>query len=153
MIRMSKEMDYGIILLTHFARYQKGLKHSAREVARESRLPVPMVRKILKILARGGILISHRGANGGYSLARRGEKISVAEVIKAVEGPLAITECIEAPGECRVESVCQLRTTWQKINDTVLETLDNMMLSDLTNPVPELRVPLKGSGTELISLH
>ena len=72
MIRMSKETDYGIVVLAYFASAQAGLKHNAREVAMENQLPLPMVRKILKILAREGLLISHRGAKGGYSLVRRG---------------------------------------------------------------------------------
>jgi predicted methyltransferase len=76
MIRMSKETDYGIVVLAYFASVQEGLKHNAREVAMESQLPLPMVRKILKILAREGLLVSHRGVKGGYSLARRGGRIS-----------------------------------------------------------------------------
>ena len=136
MIRMSKETDYGIILLAHFARRQKGQKRSAREVAQDNGLPLPMVRKILKILAREGLLVSHRGAKGGYSLMRRGRRISVAEIIRAVEGPVAMTECVEAPGECRLEPTCQLKTAWQRINDTVLATLSGMTLSDLTDPGP-----------------
>lgn len=150
MIRMSKETDYGIVVLTYFARAQEGWKHNAREVAMESQLPLPMVRKILKILAREGLLLSHRGAKGGYSLARRGERISIAEIVKAMEGPLAMTECIETPGECRHEPVCGLRPSWQKINEIVFEALDNMTLSDLTGQLP---APMGGESGELVSLQ
>jgi len=73
MIRMSKETDYGIVVLAYFASAQEGLKQNAREVAMESQLPLPMVRKILKILAREGLLVSQRGAKGGYSLTRGGK--------------------------------------------------------------------------------
>ena len=150
MIRMSKETDYGIVVLAYFAGAQKGLKHNAREVAMESQLPLPMVKKILKILAREGLLLSHRGAKGGYSLARRGERISIAEIVKAMEGPLAMTECIEAPGECRHEPVCGLRTSWQKINEIVFEALDSMTLSDLTGQVP---APMGSEQGTLVSLQ
>ncbi len=136
MIRMSKETDYGIVVLAYFASAQEGLKQSAREVAMESQLPLPMVRKILKILAREGLLVSQRGAKGGYSLARRGERISIAEIVTAMEGPLAMTECIEAPGECRHEPVCELRTSWQKINEIVFQALNSLTLSDLTGRLP-----------------
>ena len=144
MIRMSKETDYGIVVLAYFASAQGSRKHNAREVAMESQLPLPMVKKILKILAREGLLLSHRGAKGGYSLARRGERISIAEIVKAMEGPLAMTECIEAPGECRHEPVCGLRTSWQRINEIVFEALDRMTLSDLIGQPPgplERRTP------------
>ncbi len=150
MIRMSKETDYGIVVLAYFAGAQKGLKHNAREVAMESQLPLPMVRKILKILAREGLLLSHRGAKGGYTLARRGERISIAEIVKAMEGPLAMTECIEAPGECRHEPVCGLRTSWQKINEIVFEALYSMTLSDLTGHLP---APAGSEQGKLVSLQ
>ena len=150
MIRMSKETDYGIVVLAYFASSQVGLKHTAREVAMESQLPLPMVKKILKILAREGLLLSHRGAKGGYSLARRGERISIAEIVKAMEGPLAMTECIEAPGECRHEPVCGLRTSWKKINEIVFEALDSMTLSDLTSQLP---APVGSEQGKLVSLQ
>ncbi len=136
MIRMSKETDYGIVVLAYFASAQEGLKQNAREVAMESQLPLPMVRKVLKILARKGLLVSQRGAKGGYSLARGGARISIAEIVQAMEGSLAMTECIEAPGECRHEPVCGLRTSWHKINEIVFQALNNMTLSDLTGPLP-----------------
>ncbi len=150
MIRMSKETDYAIVLLAYFAKDHKGLKQSAREVAMESQLPLPMVRKILKVLAREDLLVSHRGAKGGYSLVRRGERISIGEIIKAMEGPLAVTECIEAPGECRHEPVCGLRTNWQKINAIVFQALDSMTLSDLTGSFSD---PLPSGPVELVSLQ
>ena len=147
---MSKETDYGIVVLAYFASAQAGLKRNAREVATESQLPLPMVKKILKTLAREGLLVSHRGAKGGYSLLRRGERISIAEIVKAMEGPLAMTECIEAPGECRHEPVCELRTSWHKINEIVFEALNRTTLSDLTGPSPG---PMGSDQGELVSLQ
>jgi FeS assembly SUF system regulator len=153
MIRMSKETDYGIILLAHFAQHQKGRKRSAREMALDNALPLPMVRKVLKILAREGLLVSHRGAKGGYSLMRRSKRISVAEIIRAVEGPLAMTECVEAPGECRLESTCRMKTAWQRINDTVLQTLSRMTLSDLTDLGPGSPPPFGGNAPGLVRIQ
>ena len=150
MLRMSKETDYGIVVLAYFARAQEGLKQNAREVAMESQLPLPMVRKVLKLLAREGLLVSHRGAKGGYSLARQGERISIAEIVRAMEGPLAMTECIEAPGECRHEPVCELRTSWPRINEIVFQALNSMTLSDLTGPLPG---QLRSDRGELVSLQ
>lgn len=144
MIRISKEVDYGIIILAHFAGDVERLKHSAREVATETSLPLPMVRKILKILSREGLLMSHRGARGGYVLMGHPKRISMAEVINAVEGPIAVTECIEAPGECGHEPQCQLRSNWYKINEVVIQALREITLADMTIPLPEPLVPLKG---------
>ncbi|MFQ5930706.1 MAG: SUF system Fe-S cluster assembly regulator, partial [Acidobacteriota bacterium] len=141
MIRMSKETDYGIILLAHFASDQERLTHSARALAVETYLPLPMVSKILKILAREGFLVSHRGVKGGYSLARPPERVPIAEIITAMEGPVAMTECVEAPGECRHEPVCQLRSNWQKINEVVLLALGSITLSDLIGPLPDQLAP------------
>lgn len=152
MIRISKEVDYSFVLLAYFARYQKGRKYSAREAALENTLPLPMVRKILKILAREGLLVSHRGAKGGYSLARRGKRISVAEIIRAVEGPVAVTECVDAPGDCRLEPTCQLRTAWHKINDVMLNALSRMTLSDLTDPEPEAPLSFGVEGPGLVRI-
>ncbi len=150
MIRMSKETDYGIVVLAYFASAQEGLKQNAREVAMESQLPLPMVRKVLKILAREGLLVSQRGVKGGYSLARGGERISIAEIVQAIEGPLAMTECIEAPGECRHEPVCGLRTSWHKINEIVFQALNSTTLSDLTGSLPG---PMGSDRGELVSLQ
>jgi FeS assembly SUF system regulator len=144
MIRMSKEADYGIIILAHFAGQAERLTHSAREVATETQLPFPMVSKILKILAREGFLISQRGAKGGYILERQPSRISVAEIIHSVEGPIAMTECIEAPGECKHEPQCRLRNNWYKINETVIQALRKITLSDMITPLPDLLVPLRG---------
>ena len=97
MIRITKQTDYGIVLLTHLAAHPD--RHfNAPELAAEARLPLPMVSKILKLLAREGLLASHRGVKGGYSLARPAEEISMAEIIAALEGPIAITECVSVEG-------------------------------------------------------
>ena len=144
MIRMSKEADYGVIILARFAGEAERLTRSAREVASETRLPLPMVRKVLKILTREGFLISHRGVKGGYILAAHPSVISIAEVIHAVEGPIAMTECIEAPGECNHEPQCQLRNNWHKINETVIQALGKITLSDMIRPLPDPLVPLTG---------
>jgi Rrf2 family protein len=89
-------------------------------------------------MARAGLLISHRGLNGGFSMTRAPEDISVADIISVVDGPIALTNCIEhAPGECGMEVGCGMRRHWQKINDAVRGALENIPLSDLTMTVPD----------------
>ncbi len=142
MIRLTKETDYGIVLLSHFAGEGVGSTYSARVLAAETQIPLPMVSKILKVLAREGWLVSQRGAKGGYTLAQQPDTISVAEIIKGIEGPIAITECVEAPGDCRQESVCRTRHNWKMINRTVRRALETITLSDMAAPMTDRLVTL-----------
>lgn len=142
MLRMTKQADYGIVLLTHLAA-ERDRRASAPDLAAETSIPLPMVSKILKLLVRAGLLTSHRGVKGGYTLARRPSTISVASMIEALDGPIAFTECIdEAPGECSQESVCGIKENWQKINDVVRQALESISLSDLTGPLAQPLVQL-----------
>jgi FeS assembly SUF system regulator len=139
MIRITKTTDYGIVLLTHMADDPE-TRYNAPDLAHEAQLPQPMVSKILKLLAREGLLESHRGVNGGYALARPPREITVSEIIAALEGPIAITECIDdTPGECSQEPVCPLRSNWQLINNAIRGALDGLRLSDMSRPLPPPR--------------
>lgn len=136
MIRITKTTDYGLVLLTHMAAVPER-RFNAPELAQDAQLPLPMVSKILKTLAREGLLASQRGASGGYALARPPEEIPVSEVIAALEGPIAITECIDdTPGECAQEPVCPLRSNWQLINGAIRRALDDIRLSQMARPLP-----------------
>lgn len=138
MLRITKQTDYGIVLLTHMAAAPERWA-TAPELAIEASLPAPMVAKILKILAREGLLVSHRGAAGGYSLARLPEDISVAQVITALEGPIAVTECTDSePGLCHQEDSCPVRGNWNRINQAIREALQGISLAEMTLPVRRL---------------
>ena len=138
MLRITKVTDYGIVLLTRIAQAGRDRPANARDLSRVTHLPLPMVGKILKALARAGLLVSHRGAKGGYSLARGPEAISVAEVIGALEGPIALTECLgEAPSNCSVESCCPVKVSWKRINGAIQRALDSVMLSEMLQPAFE----------------
>ncbi len=139
MFRLSKITDYGIVLLAHLAKRAPGLgtqatSHNARELASEVDLPVPVVSKILKSLTRAGVLESHRGAKGGYSLARRPEDLSVVEMITALDGPVALTQCNMGTEVCEHEGSCAVRNPWQVINQVVRYSLSGVTLADLINP-------------------
>jgi FeS assembly SUF system regulator len=137
-IRIGKLTDYGIMLLTYIAQEESPPPtRTARELAREANLPLPTVSKILKILAREGLLITHRGVKGGFSLARSPKDISVADIIRAFEGPIAITDCsLHVPGICRLEMQCPVSRNWQKINQAVLGALQELTLATMTRPLP-----------------
>lgn len=148
MFRLSKFADYGIVIMTGLARRPEQ-QLSAAEIAQESLIPQPMASKILKGLTRAGMLISHRGARGGYGLARPGEEITVAEVITALEGPIALTACIdEGPGGCDIESLCPARANWQRINDAIRGALDGITMAEMAQTIPEaFATPLETNTT------
>ena len=145
MLRMTKQADYAIVLLTRMAGEPES-QFNASEAAEQTGLPQPIVSKILKLLAHRKLLTSHRGAKGGYRLARTADDITVAQIIEAVEGPIAITECVdETPGECSQEPVCPVRSNWQQINHAVRSALEQITLQEMTHPVAPMLVTL-GSG-------
>lgn len=131
MLRMTKQADYGIVLLSYLAN-QPERRFSAPDLAQETHLPSPTVSKILKHLCREGLLVSHRGVKGGYSLSQDPREITVAAMISALDGPIAFTECIEdTPGTCSQEDNCHLRANWQRINMAVCRALEEISLFDL----------------------
>jgi len=131
MIRLTKEADYGIVLLGHIASQPVGHVHTAREVAATSGLPLPMVSKILGSLARGEILTGHRGVGGGYSLDADPGMISVAQVIRAIEGPISMVQCGVEPGVCEHETGCPTRINWSRINQQIEHALDQVPISEM----------------------
>ncbi|MEQ8819691.1 MAG: SUF system Fe-S cluster assembly regulator [Sumerlaeia bacterium] len=140
MLRVTKLTDYGVVLLAHmvadFARGDASEGLSARDLADRSGVPPPTVSKILKALAKGGILASHRGAAGGYRLARAPEAISLAEVVDVLEGPMALTECSEEGGRaCFLEDACPSCAMWKRINDEVLAVFRRIDLREVARPL------------------
>ncbi len=109
---------------------------TARHLARESKLPLSTVSKLLKELLQSGLLVSHRGIKGGYLLARDPQEISVLEMIAAIEGPMALTECsTEVTGLCNLEPCCPIKSNQQIINQAVRGVLEKITLGDLLHPM------------------
>ena len=150
MIRITRQTDYGILLLSQMAASPPEEVHTAKQAAQQSGLPVPMASKILKALAREGLLESHRGVRGGYRLAASPDAITVGAVIRALEGPIGITECSYNPGGCEQEGCCPVRVNWQRISVAVIDALDKIPLSEMTAPHPAILeaqlVPLTSLG-------
>ena len=139
MLRLSKQADYGIVLLSYFltgAPNGGGVVRSARELAEEAGLPLPTVSKVLKGLARGGILASHRGVHGGYTLARPAAEINVAQIVAVLDGEIGVTDCSPLGGrECSHEPNCPVRDPLQRLNAVVRNALGRVSLDDLLAPV------------------
>ena len=132
MLRISKLTDYGIIAATHLAGLETPA--SVRDLAELTTIAAPTVSKVLKSLCRAGVVRSVRGARGGYLLTRPAEKITVVEVIEALDGPIAVTECTDEDTSCSHAVHCNVRTNWQRINDAVLTALGSISLADMTGP-------------------
>jgi len=151
MLRMTKQTDYGFVLLSHLAQ-GPGRVVNSPDLADETRLPLPMVSKILKLLARQGLLESHRGVKGGYSLARAPGEITAADILRALEGSVALTVCVDgSPGECDRETFCQVRRHWQAINEAVDSALGRVTLGDLADPATARLIQLGRSETAAAS--
>lgn len=141
MLRISRLTDYGTVLLAHLATNQESVC-SAADVAAATGIAVPTVSKLLKSLGRAGLVVSKRGASGGYQLAHDPREISAADVIDALEGPVSITECSASDSHCEHEGVCSVGGAWRRINVAIRGALDDISLNDLlpsTRPVPQFR--------------
>ena len=144
MLRISKLTDYGIVVATHLA--SCGGPHPVSVLSDETQIPAPTVSKVLKTLARAGVVSSQRGKRGGYQLTRRPEDIAIATVIEALEGPIAVTECVDEESECTHEARCSVRANWQRINDAVLGALRDIRLADMAEPAGQRLVQLAVSA-------
>jgi FeS assembly SUF system regulator len=141
MIKLNRITDYAVVVLAHMAREPERLV-TAPQLSHDSAVPLPTVSKVLKELAREGVLTSHRGVNGGYTLSRRPEDISVLEIVGALEGPVALTSCVEeAEDDCSVESLCPMRGNWNKVNAAIRGALSSVTLADMALPAMTFAPP------------
>ena len=141
MLRISKLTDYAILMMVELAR--DGEMLSAHALAERIHVEVPTASKVLKLLAGNELLESYRGANGGYRVSRIAAEISVAEVIAAIEGPIAMTECSVEEGLCAQEDNCGLRSNWQRISMAVAQALRDVSLAEMSAPVGRNSNPLQ----------
>jgi len=142
MLRISKLTDYAILIMVELTR--EGEMLSANTLAERIHVEVPTASKVLKLLSGSGLLESFRGANGGYRVTRGAGDISVAEVIAAIEGPIAMTECSIEEGLCSQEERCELRSNWQRISLAVADALQNVSLAEMGAPAGRKPNPLQG---------
>lgn len=154
MLRMSRLTDYGTVVLACMAA-EPDVLYSATDVAARVSLSPPTVSKILKLMARAGLVNSVRGAQGGYTLSRAPHSITAAQIIDALEGPVALTECSTDEGHCDLERVCNVSGAWQKINVAIRRALEDITLDQLLSsggqPLP--RIDLNGTLPLSAKLH
>ena len=134
MLRISKLTDYAILVMVELSE-NPGEVVNAQLLAGQTYLELPTVSKVLKLLAKAGLVRSFRGASGGYSIDRNVGSISVAEIIAAIEGPIAMTECSVEVGLCSQEQVCNLRSNWRRISSAVARALESVTLAEMSRPI------------------
>lgn len=137
MLRISKLADYATLILSYMGKAPDS-PMSAAQLAECSQLGLPTVRKLLKLLLSHGLLISERGASGGYKLACGPEKINMADIIAAIDGPIAITECAHPGKRCAHFDKCHVKENWQVINQIVQSALKAVSLQELTQKVERI---------------
>ncbi len=131
MFRLNRLTDYGVVVLSQMSRSPNDL-HTAHQISQETAVPLPTVAKLLNALAHEHLIESHRGAAGGYTLKRPAAEISVAEVIQALEGPIALTACVEgSEHDCDVAALCPMRGNWDRVNKAIYGALSEVTLADM----------------------
>ncbi|MBM4388284.1 MAG: Rrf2 family transcriptional regulator [Deltaproteobacteria bacterium] len=131
MYRLSKKADYGLIALKHLTLAASDDAVSANEISRSYNMPQKLLAKVMQKMAQKGILNSQAGANGGYTLARAPDKITVFDVIEAVEGKSAIVSCGFETGKCDNFDLCMIRDPLKKVNERVFDILFSTTISEL----------------------
>jgi FeS assembly SUF system regulator len=134
-MRLSNLADYAVVTMSAAARHCGGGRTSAGELAAETGLPAPTVAKLVSRLTAAGLLRSTRGAHGGLQLARPAAAITLADIVEAVEGPIALSACSDG-GECAVDAHCAVRPHWPIVNQALRGALAGVSLIQLTQRVP-----------------
>jgi FeS assembly SUF system regulator len=141
MLRVSKLTDYATVVMTVLAATASARGAdaviSAQELAERAHLELPTVSKLLKQLAHAQLVMSSRGVNGGYRLARQADRITIAEIVTAMEGPIGMTECSAQAGLCGHEPHCGVRVNWQRINQAIAQALHGVSVADMVKPAPK----------------
>jgi len=134
MLKLNRLTDYAVVVLSRLSK-QVGMVQTANEISDGTGLPMPTVSKILKLMAGSSLIESHRGVNGGYSLSRGADSVRVSEIIEALEGPIALTACVDGTtDQCTIEGSCPMRGNWNTVNDAIRTALSGVTLADLLDP-------------------
>lgn len=150
MLKLTKKADYGLIALKHLAVNARSA--SAKEIADSYGVPLPLLAKILQKLTKTGLLVSLPGTNGGYRLAREASKISALEVIRAIDGPIILTACFTAHGECDQSERCTVREPLRKIHEGIVDLLSGISIRDMSNDAGCEPGPMNGAPGQRVEL-
>ena len=150
MIRLGKLADYAIVILSQLSKENANAARSAHYLAQKTHVPEPTVAKLLKILTKAELVVSSRGAGGGYQLSRPPASVSVADIITAVDGPVALVSCVSnSDHACKIGDSCHMRGNWDRINEAVMGALAAVTLSDMItggSNAETIRVEFRGES-------
>ena len=133
-MRLTHLADYAVVLMTAAARYPEGARLSATELSADTGVPLPTTQKLMGQLAASGLLSSARGAAGGFALARPAERISLADIVEAVEGPIAMTVCAEGRSDCALDAHCMVKPHMGVVGNAIRGALGAVSLEQLCSP-------------------
>jgi FeS assembly SUF system regulator len=151
MFKVNKLTDYATVVLIEIA--QSNVVRSSQHFSERTGIPVPTVAKLMKSLNKAGLVVSHRGAGGGYVLGRSPTEITIADVIQAVEGPIALTACADTSDEhCGIEAVCPMQGKWNKVNQAVRTALTEVTLADMVDDVATFGRPRPATAFDAVAM-
>ncbi len=130
-MELTKAGDYGVFGVIYLAKQPRGKIVSLSEVSKAENIPEKFLAKIFQSLTRSGLIRSHRGAGGGFSLARPANKITVKELLESIQGPIYFTKCLSNLYDCDRKEICKLRNLWKKAQDYTIKILSQETLADL----------------------
>jgi len=137
MLKLSKKSDYALIAVRHLATRRSSHACSASDIAEAYGISATLLAKVLQRLAKHGLVTARHGSSGGYQLSRPAKEITALEVISAVDGPLMITSCITNHGACDQTSTCTVREPLRRVNDSILQVLRAVTISQMSEDAPE----------------
>lgn len=141
MLRISKLADYGIILMNYLAQHPTQ-SYSAAALASITHISAPVVSKILKQLNKASLLVSERGPSGGYQLMRDPQQINLTDIISAIDGEVALTQCAQGDNVCVLDECCQLKSNWRVINNVIFQVLSKISLVDMSKRLQPSDIPI-----------
>ena len=135
MLKVARLTDYAIMVMGQLAQEESATARSAHYLSEKTGVPEPTVAKVLKLLSKGGLVISARGAAGGYRLVKMVEQISLAEIITAMDGPISMVACVDGhQGDCELWTTCPTKSGWDRVNSAIKAALEGVKLTEMTVP-------------------
>jgi len=140
MLKLSKKADYALIAVRHLATHGAEHSQSSADIAEAYRISPQLLAKVLQRLAKHGLVTARHGSSGGYQLARHPKDISALEFISAVDGPMMITSCVTSHGACGQSNTCTVREPLRKVNESIVQVLRAVSISQMTEDSPEVEL-------------
>jgi Rrf2 family protein len=137
-MKLTRGGEYGIRGVLYLARQDEGKVSMLSAIAEAQDVPPRFLAKIFQALAKAGVVKSHRGAKGGFSLARAASDVTIKDVIEAVEGPIFLNVCLVAPGECNREAFCPIHSVWEEAQDKMMTVLSRKNFAELATEEKQL---------------